>query len=263
MTKGIILRTCMFIIIPSVLCLNPVFVASVEDCQNCGGPGTPTSAGNLVRQPGWDCICTGAKPTIVASSETISKGGSITLRVNSGGLACPSYTWSTTSKGYTLNKTKTNNDEAVTLSCTTGNCGTNYDVYATIKVTDNCGQPADIVIRNTAGTWSKVEDITSNWLCSVCPLDCGGATGCIPTDETIIVDNQKWYVSQAYCVWGRNCKSKVCTSWIWNGGSHHPPAGEAYYCWEAYLKPDGVCITDDLTFVPQSLNYIHYHWVCP
>jgi hypothetical protein len=172
MTKGIILRTCMFIIIPSVLCLNPVFVASVEDCQNCGGPGTPTSAGNLVRQPGWDCICTGAKPTIVASSETISKGGSITLRVNSGGLACPSYTWSTTSKGYTLNKTKTNNDEAVTLSCTTGNCGTNYDVYATIKVTDNCGQPADIVIRNTAGTWKSYHNHTYSCggnNCNTCP----------------------------------------------------------------------------------------------
>ena len=174
MSKEKIFGICIMMIL-FVFCLQITRIVFAEDCQDSRGPGTPSSVGNAEYTAGWRCECTGAIPTIVASSKAIAKGGSITLWVNSSGLACPPYTWSTSSKGHSLNITETENDlETVTLSCTTGTCGTNYDVVATVTVTDQCGETDEIEIRNTAGTYSVLLEtcgVLDGWHQSVCYKD--------------------------------------------------------------------------------------------
>ena len=67
------------------------------------------------------CNCIGSTPDIDSSSDEIAAGGSITLWVDSGGLACPPYNWSVSGNGYSLDKSTTNNDmETVTLTCASG-----------------------------------------------------------------------------------------------------------------------------------------------
>ena len=147
------LRICILFVF-SVLFLNLPGVTIAEDCQDPSGPGTPTSVGNVIIPPCWNS--TGAPPTIVASSDTIAAGGSITLWVDSGGLASPPYTWAVSGTGYTLSDTETEDDlETLTLSCTTGSCGDNYDVNCTVTVTDDCGTEVSVTIRNISGEWGE------------------------------------------------------------------------------------------------------------
>ena len=99
--------------------------------------------------------CVGAEPTIESTDDEIPSGGVELLWVDSGGLAQPPYTWSTSSLGYSLSKSETDNDlETTTLSVVGGVCGVNFDVYATVNVVDACGKTDSIEIRNLAGAWS-------------------------------------------------------------------------------------------------------------
>jgi len=68
------------------------------------------------------CDCIGVVPTIVATSATIAAGGAVnSMNVNSGGLACPPYTWTVSGLGYSIDKTETQNDaEIVNLSLAGG-----------------------------------------------------------------------------------------------------------------------------------------------
>lgn len=107
------------------------------------------------------CPCTDAEPTIVASSSTIAAGGSITVWVDSDGLACPPYEWSISGTGYSLNKTTTNNDlETVTVSLTTGTCGSSYALYSTITVEDACGVTDYFDLRYSGGVWVFVNSVS-------------------------------------------------------------------------------------------------------
>jgi hypothetical protein len=253
MTKGIILRIFMSLIILAILCLYPALIAIAEDCQECDQKGTPTSAGNSKYSDGWPCKCINAKPIITASSETIVKGGSITLQVKSGGLACPLYTWSTTSKGYTLNKTKTNNDEIVTLSCTTGTCGTNYDVYATIRVTDNCGEWKDIVIRNTSGTWVHV---------AACDATFGSAINCQVCTSTQTSGKVRYTIVSLENAGHSDCPVlpytiPTCTSGGFTFPSYVATAGS-----ECSVACDNGCNNTPSECV-RLRGYLRYKWSCP
>jgi hypothetical protein len=102
------------------------------------------------------CECQGATPTIVASDSTIDPGGSITLYVDSGGLACPPYTWEVDDIAYSITSETDNDLEEATLSASSGSCGGTYDndnIVVTVTVTDNCGLTDTIKIRNTEGDW--------------------------------------------------------------------------------------------------------------
>jgi hypothetical protein len=123
-------------------------ISAAGDCGNCNPP--PTSAGNAYR-------CDENKPTIISSSGTVSPGGSITLWVNSGGLANAPYSWSTSNGKYTLNKNSTNGDlETVTLTAASGSCGSVYNnsnIVCTVTVVDHCGNQSTLKIRNSNGHW--------------------------------------------------------------------------------------------------------------
>jgi len=58
------------------------------------------------------CECYGIAPTIYTDGGgTVASGGSINLWVDSGGFACPPYTWTVVSgTGYSLSKSETDND---------------------------------------------------------------------------------------------------------------------------------------------------------
>lgn len=153
MLKQRIIKVCFFtLMIAFHLCLNSLVLA--EDCADEKDvTQTPTPPGNAEYLEPWR---EQYRPTIYASSETITAEGSITLWVDSGGLACSPYTWAVSGTGYSLDKSTTENDfETVTLTApaSTGTCGTDYDIYTTVTVEDTCGLTDSATIRNTAGKW--------------------------------------------------------------------------------------------------------------
>ncbi len=227
----------------SVFYMNLTEVVLAEDC--CDEKGTPTSVGNA--EYSWGCECTGVKPTIYDNDadDLIPSAGSVNLWVNSGGKACPPYTWSTTSEGWSLNASTTNNDlETVTLSLinTTGkSCGTSgsgdFDVYATVKVTDACGKTDDIVMRYLGGKWKDYYTVgcsSSPWWwknCYSCKdtvelisgayrllpgLTFGGVSGWSPASCVKLLpatiqygDSPTWVVTAA-----NGCDVSYCGGWI-------------------------------------------------
>jgi len=178
-----------------LLCFYPSFISLAGDC---GDSVIPTISGNHKLNPAMHNACSGERPVVFSNSDEIEVGGSITLWVDSGDLARPPYTWSTSSSGYSLDKTTTEGDfEEVTLSCAYGSCGINYNVYAVVTVTDSCGMVSKSTIRNTSGKWNNGNQISTiiprsgyAWNCN-----CGdywGYWGC-STDYSIT-----WYNSNRF-----------------------------------------------------------------
>jgi hypothetical protein len=149
-------KLCLFMgIISLIVCLHGFVLA--EDCADKkDAMQTPTPPGNTEYTDKWRDQY---GPTIYDDDgdDMIGPGGSVSLWVDSRGLACPPYNWSTSSTGWSLSSSETNNDlETVTLSLidTTGKtCGTDFDVYATVTVTDDCGVTDDIIVRYSGGKW--------------------------------------------------------------------------------------------------------------
>lgn len=105
-----------------------------------------------------ECECTGAEPTIYASDTVIDAGGSITLYVDSGKLACPPFTWEVNDAAYSITSHTYADLETATLTADAGTCGVEYDndnITITVTVTDNCGKTDIIKIRNTEGYWGN------------------------------------------------------------------------------------------------------------
>jgi len=171
----------------------------------------------LLYPPCSGCECIGTTPTIYDddADNEIESAGSVNLWVDSGGTACPPYTWSTSSTGWSLNSNKTNNDlETVTLSLinTSGKtCGTDYDVYATVTVTDDCGVTDDIIMIYSGRYYSRNLG---------CAYDTGGGTCATYDCENIpylfaVVGGKlyRWSFSEAcvnVCGSGWTCYSGNC-----------------------------------------------------
>lgn len=178
--------TVLFILIISVLFLFSIHSFGAQECKTIIISTYPENVDSL---PQYECQ--ESELSIVSSSPTIAQGGSITLHVSSDGLTTPPYTWSTTSNGYSFDKSTTDNDlEEVTLSCASGSCGVNFDVTATVTVTDNCGTQFTAKIRNTAGGWS---------LCDVANVSIGSWCkygGCYDNCDRVEVDaNHRFWVA--------------------------------------------------------------------
>jgi hypothetical protein len=108
-----------FLLTLFVFCIFSGTVRTQEkkECWNSPGGGQ-TVYGQFTVPDRWR---DSYKPKIQYSSDTITAGGSITLWVDSGGHACPSYNWSVSETGYSISPGTTNNDlETVTLSCDAG-----------------------------------------------------------------------------------------------------------------------------------------------
>ena len=120
MRKKFIIILLFLISLSSIMFVNLSIKTVADECHDCNQISTEPGDADYCGMSS-DCDCQGAEPTIVASSDVIEAGGSITLHVDSGGLACPCYTWSVSGTGYSLSKSKTHNDlEEVTLSCASG-----------------------------------------------------------------------------------------------------------------------------------------------
>lgn len=78
-----------------------------SDCQSETPISTIPDDPNPLPRP---CNCSGVSPTLISSGTTIAPGGSITLWIDSGGLACPYYQWSVSGTGYSLDNSTTSND---------------------------------------------------------------------------------------------------------------------------------------------------------
>jgi hypothetical protein len=158
MKKKIILILSVLIALSSILFINLGNKSTAQECNDCTPIPTPPGDSNYSK---INCNCTGAIPTIKASASTIASGGSITLWVDSGGKACPDFTWSVSNAKYTLNKSKTTNDlETVTLRAASGTCSStgynNSNIYVTVTVTDKCGITRQAIIMNTTcGRWGS------------------------------------------------------------------------------------------------------------
>ena len=146
-----------------------------------------------------ECDCAAADPFTfddASTPDTIAPGGSISIYVAGG---CGPYSWSVVGTGYTLDSATTENGTVVNgLNSASGTCGVNYGPFATVTVTDNCGDSVDFVIRNTGGHWSAVVVMSARCFgsCNACTggQECGSAP--ILTDYE---DEFKWVTTGHEC----------------------------------------------------------------
>lgn len=80
---------------------------------------------------------------------TIDPGGWIYVYLAE---SCGPYTWEVSGTGYSLTYNQTE-DGINILTAASGTCGVDIDAFATITVTDLCGNTATAIIRSTGGQW--------------------------------------------------------------------------------------------------------------
>lgn len=214
-----------------------------------------------------ECDCIGTTPTIVDddADDVIASAGSVNVWVNSGGLACPPYTWSVSGEGWSLSANETENDlETTTLSlintagktCGTGGSG-QYDVYATVTVTDNCGVTDTQVFRFSGGTWdSRGSD---SWSCV--PFGCS-TSGCTYSCSGLIykiIDNKRWTLFPNTC--RTNATKAYYTGCIgYDGICEYPPGTDTP---NEVAVWGGACSSCSGTTCGPLTNYIYSTWECP
>ena len=204
--------------------------------------------------PSEECECVGATPTIVPSASEIAPGGSITMTVSSGELACPPFTWEVSDTGYSISGSPTSGDgEEVTLSCASGTCGTQYDPYCTVTVTDDCGLQDTQVIKNTGGQWVTC--------CAYEIINWGSAAGCFANCSGITTTGgssiEYWHIMPRDCLMGISA-SCYESKGNWNcSGDHCPPAPYDDPCYQ------GPCTSS--CSKPHNCwgDATHYTWSCP
>ena len=211
-----------------------------------------------------ECNCAAADPFTfddASTPDTIAPGGSISVYVAGG---CGPYSWSVVGTGFTLDSATTPNGTVVNgLNSASGTCGVNYSPFATVTVTDNCGDNVEFVIRNTGGTWALQGNRNSS---ARFAGDCGGgsSTGC-PTgglSYNIYVGEERWrlvetsfFQADCDCDWSPE---------TWATGLVPPPCGSPYNCWleaKPFLNnPVDSCCT--ATVHVDGFRYHYYKWEC-
>jgi hypothetical protein len=248
MKKKITLILLILVALSSILFINLGNKSTADECKDCDSKkplAVPTPPGNADYTK-INCNCSEATPTIKASASTIAPGGSITLWVDSGGKACPDFTWSISSAKYTLNKSKTTADfETVTMTAASGICSTtgydNSNIYVTVTVMDRCEITNQIIILNTAGHW---KNIGSTYARNAMESDqCGAWGGSSPVSEEYSSyyreGKYRWrlYHSSGWSAWWNpvGCAAKLGSCWNkWESESYAPPQGTPWQCWLYY-----------------------------
>ncbi len=200
-----------------------------------------------------ECNCAAADPFTfndASTPDTITPGGAISIYVAGG---CGPYSWSVVGTGYTLDSATTENGTVVNgLNSASGTCGINYGPFATVTVTDNCGDSVDFVIRNTGGHWSAVVVMSARCFgsCNACTggQECGSAP--ILTDYE---DEFKWVTT------GHEC-SHDSAAWC-SGGSivaleDRPPSCRPVPC---TFGDSSVCSSDHHCHYDSSTKTA---WIC-
>ena len=145
-------------------------LAVAEGCKDCdSGQGVSTISGNHVVPEGWvsECECEGYSPNVYTSSETVTRNNHVDVWVDSGGLACPPYSWSASGTGFHFNSstgptTEETQGDLIELQLWADGmaCGS-----AIITVTDTCGKSATASVRDpNHGLWVLVEEISCGTL---------------------------------------------------------------------------------------------------
>jgi hypothetical protein len=254
------------------LCLTFVSSAFTQDCQDCPN-SVPTPAGNVSYPEGWGCECTGATPTIVATyseeMDTIDSEKPVILSVDPNSLSCPPYTWSTESTGYSLTD---NHNGTVTLSVVSGTCIKNgvgnYDIYATVTVTDNCdpAESSSIVIRHSAGEWKLIKTggngANSYYICGEGDGSCDHGT------IEYIDGHEKWEVVFSSGTYSCIRNQRVTgipgsyNKWTTLSEDEYPPCGGSWDC----SKEQGSCgyhEGEHLYCYCKARYCYYYKWSCP
>jgi len=194
------------------------------------------------------------KPVIYGSRETIAPGASITLWVNSEGLACPPYHWSVTGKGYSISSSTTQNDLAtVTLTSPEGRCGVNFNPYVKVSVQDSCGVRAEKFLRNSDGKWGNLNEQGSGDCDPSGNCDAGAACNQPVTEITDGI--HKWTFSQGY---GGHCSKDGDCWWRCAGDCRYlPPCGGPHEC-----NPVSSTCGGGMDCYCWTVSYRHYPWAC-
>ena len=136
---------------------------TAKECNDCDQ--ISTAPGNAdYSQMNCDCSCIGGLPVIVTSdnADTVKRNNKIDVWIDSGGEACPKYTWEIIGNGFHFgsvsgpNTAITNADSAILQIWADNNaCGS-----AIITVRDCCGETSTISVREPDnGKWVLIEDI--------------------------------------------------------------------------------------------------------
>jgi hypothetical protein len=197
MRKKLIAFLLVSIVISSIFFISTGKMTTAEECNDCNPISTEPGDADYSQ---INCECTGVIPTIVASSDEIEPGHSITLHVDSGGLACPPFTWEVDDSSYSITS-ETNADlENATLIANSGSCGGEYsnsNIAVTVTVTDSCEETDTIVIRNTEGSWVYKGGNYSTGMRGTGAERCGLGAGGTATEYSIttIVGKERWIVT--------------------------------------------------------------------
>lgn len=215
-----------------------------------------------------ECTCLGTSPTVFSAAETVDRGSTVNLWVESGGLACPPFVWSVSGTGFTLSRSQTDGDYVVNrLQAGITACGP-----ATITVVDKCGVSATGTVRCNQG---------SDWVTKttgVCEMS--GSTGYISGTPgvdlryIIISGNQRQIQDcdhSGACDNSSPCAGGSCGSNTFNTA-----------WWDAYgLYAQGKCISNSISWgvcrtydYPESCSppsacesirnqaFYYYEWEC-
>jgi hypothetical protein len=241
MYKKINLLKCM----SAILFFFILGLASISVAGNCGDCDEPPTI------PGNACKCDGTKPTINATfaegMDTIDSSNPVTLSASGG---CPPYIWSVTGTGYDLSD---NGNGTKKLSVVSGTCiknvTGNYDIYATVTVTDKCDLSNEVQVRHTSGTW--VSKGTGKGVLVSCTYN----RYIWKRASEFIIGHQRWLFTNH--PWHFN---RACTESYWEVASGTPVEPSVSPIEAHKLYSDCDCGGNS---VGHSNSYSYYEWECP
>ena len=141
----------------SVIAISIFFVSTgrktnAEECNDCPTPTEPGDADY--------CPVTPILKLDPTNPDEIEAGSSIVIKVLDGGGP---FIWGDPGNGYSWangevidadnHKRRKTNERSNTLQCTTGTCGSSFDIVASVEITDNCEVTITTKIRNDVGKW--------------------------------------------------------------------------------------------------------------
>ena len=217
-----------------------------------------------------ECDCAAADTFTfndASTPDTIAPGGAISIYVAGG---CGPYSWSVVGTGYTLDNATTEDGTVVNgLNSASGTCGVNYGPFATVTVTDNCGDSVEFTIRSTGGSW----DFGS--VCDACPRPAGNectTSACIMTPNVfdVIVGAEKWNmdcgtIHGGLCGRASGAGSETMDTWKLTATScltacpvPEPPCGKPEDC---NTRDNATCFSWECICACGRFTY--YEWSCP
>lgn len=165
------------------------------------------------------------------SPTTIVAGSSVTVFVTGGRAP---YKWSVSGTGYSLLSEETEIGQNQ-VTCAGGECGTDYDAFMEITVSDDCGDTVSGELKNISGTWIEIDSCSQNG---------GYSSNCFDRE----IDGRYSYIVCSWCCRPSDCgTSTLCCDWS--------PQAIANCNWCSTI------IGEPYTSTPMTIH--KYEWSCP